>query len=354
MKRSTWTAVIATAALSFSAHAFAQGVAPEVTEKKGEKRVLEIGKWYPTLQGGINITQASYSDNWKGGEAGNISWAAVLNGTAENQVKQSLNWMNTMKLLYGQTRQQEINSSGDKVWGDARKSADQIDVESIARLTKGWAVDPYASFRWETFFQDVTDPLGRKLWVNPMTFKESVGIARKVMDQEDQQMLVRLGGTARETYRRFYASADPADKTTETATAWDAGAELVVDYKKVLSEQLTYTSRLSVYQPFTWSKQEIFDGIPADSLAAAGLATDISDFTTVADVDWQNTFSAQVTKIISVQLYVELLYDKYDNSVAPVLDDAGDLANAGAVGAAVRKKGQLKQTLGIGLTYNFK
>lgn len=355
MKRFAWIAVLATAAWSFCAPAFGQsGAAPEVKEKKDEKRVLEIGQWYPTLLGGLNVTQASYSDNWKGGDKGSVSWAAFLNGTAENQVKQSLNWLSTMKLLYGQTRVQELNSNGDKVWGGSNKSADQIDIETIFRLTRGWAVDPYASFRWESFFQDVTDPLDRKLWLNPMTFKESVGIARKFIDREDQQLLVRTGATARENYRRFFTSSDPSNTGTDAATAWDAGAEVVVDYKNLLSEQLTYTSRLSAYQPFTWSKSDIFDGLGADSLAAAGLPSDISDFTTAVDIDWQNTLSAQVTKIIAVQLYVELLYDKYDNSVVPTVDGANALTNTGAVAAAVRKKGQVKQTLGIGLTYNFK
>ena len=122
----------------------------------------------------------------------------------------------------------------------------------------------------------------------------------------------------------------------------------------MLSDQLTYTSRLSAYQPFKWSKTDVFDDLGADSLAAAGLPSDISDFATTVDIDWQNTLSAHITKIIAVQLYVELLYDKYYNSVVPVVDGAGALTNAGAVGAAVRKKGQFKETLGIGLAWTFK
>ncbi|HET6348094.1 MAG TPA: hypothetical protein VFH88_03330, partial [Candidatus Krumholzibacteria bacterium] len=90
-----------------------------------------------------------------------------------------------------------------------------------------------------------------------------------------------------------------------------------------------------------------------DSLAAAGLDKNIADYTTTVDLDWQNTFSAKVTKVIAVQLYVELLYDKYDNTIVPVVDDNGSLTNPGAVDFAVRKKGQYKQTLGIGLVWTF-
>jgi hypothetical protein len=91
-----------------------------------------------------------------------------------------------------------------------------------------------------------------------------------------------------------------------------------------------------------------------DSLAAAGLDADIADFTTTVDIDWQNTVSARVTKVIAVQLYIELLYDKYDNTVVPIVDETtGSLTNPGAVGFAVRKKGQFKETLGIGLAWKF-
>jgi len=329
----------------------AQGAAPDVPAKKDEKRVLEVGKWYPHLETGLNLTQSSYSDNWKGGETGSVSWAARINGSAERQINPSLNWLNTMKLLYGQTRQQEVDSNGDRSWGAAEKSADQVDLEALFRLTKGWAVDPYLSLRCETLFQDVTDPFGRKLWFNPMTFKESAGIARKFVDREDHQFLARFGVTARETRRSFFV--DITGDQTASQNAWDSGAELVLDYMRAFNPQLSYTSRFSVYQPFNWSKSNVFDELGADSLAAAGLDKNIADYTTTADIDWQNTISARVTKVIAVQLYVELLYDKYDNTIVPVVDDAGSLTNPGAVDFAVRKKGQYKQTLGIGLVWTF-
>ncbi|HXV14649.1 MAG TPA: hypothetical protein VEC56_10645, partial [Candidatus Krumholzibacteria bacterium] len=135
---------------------------------------------------------------------------------------------------------------------------------------------------------------------------------------------------------------------------WDSGVELVAQYLKDFGENLTYTSRLSFYQPFNWSKKSVFEDASPDSLAAAGVPTDVADYTTTVDIDWQNTVSAKVTKVIAVQLYVELLYDKYDNTVVPEVDDTAMLENPGPVAASVRKKGQFKETLGIGLAYTFK
>ena len=352
MSQKITAAILFAMTTACGAAAFAQGVAPAVPEKKDEKRVLEVGKWYPSLDGGLNLTQAAYSDNWKGGENGSMAWSAYLNGSAERQVSPSLNWLNTMRLKYGQTREQEVGSNGERSWADAEKSEDQIDIEALFRLTKGWAVDPYLSLRWESFFQDVTDPYGRELWFNPMTFKESAGVARKFVDFEDHQFLARLGATAREMRRSFYL--EPVGDATDSESSWDAGAELVLDYMRAFNPNLTYTSRLSVYQPFTWSKTDVFDELGADSLAAAGLDADIVDYTTTADIDWQNTISAKITKVISVQLYVELLYDKYDNTIVPIVDETtGSLTNPGAVQFAVRKKGQFKETLGIGLAWKF-
>ncbi len=329
-----------------------EGIAPEVPKEPKEKRELEVGKWYPTLEGGINLAQAAYSTNWKGGETGSVSWNAFLNGTAERQINPGLNWLSTMQLLYGQTRRQELDDNGDRSWGDADKSADLIQIESILRITRGWAVDPFVSVFYQSYFQDITDPFGRTLWLNPMTFKESAGIAHKFRDLEDDQLLMRAGFTARESYRQFYASDTGSDTFSETS--WDVGAELIVGLKRVFDERLVYESRLSVYQPFNWSKNEIFDALGPDSLVAAGLSPDIADYATTVDVDWQNTLTTKVTKFISFNFYFELLYDKYDNTVVPIVDDNGSLTNAEAVDFSVRKKGQYKQTFGVGLTYAFK
>jgi hypothetical protein len=53
-----------------------------------------------------------------------------------------------------------------------------------------------------------------------------------------------------------------------------------------------------------------------------------------------------------VQLYVEFLYDQYDNTIVPVVEN-GSLTNPEVVDFAVRKKGQYKQSLGIGLAWTF-
>ena len=53
-------------ALAISLSIVSTGIAfAEETEE--EERKLEIGRWYPTLETGVNLTQSSYTENWAGG-----------------------------------------------------------------------------------------------------------------------------------------------------------------------------------------------------------------------------------------------------------------------------------------------
>ncbi len=337
-------------ALAVAGAAAAQ--APEEA-KKDEKRVLIVGKWYPSMEAGLGITQSSYSDNWAGGDKGSIVWAAIANGALENQLHTKVNWNNTLKLAYGQTHQQSAMADGSRRWDRPDKSTDLVDLESMARFTLGGFVDPFASVRFESQFQDASDPDGRVLALNPLKFKESAGIARKFIDREEESLLSRLGFAFRQTARKLYENPAPDDVTT-TETTNDGGLEWVTDYKKkILENRVAWTSKLTLYQPVFYSgKDELEDLLPSD-LETAGLDSDLADFSTALDVDFENLFSSQITKLLSVNLYTRWVYDKYDNSILPILGEDGALENGAVLRQAVRKSGQFKQTLSVGLTYRF-
>lgn len=321
--------------------------------KKDEKRVLEPGKWYPGVEAGISLTQSSYSNNWHGGEKGSIVWAALANATIENQIHPKVNWNNTLKLAYGQTHQQSLAEDGTRSWDRPDKTTDLLDLESVARFTLGGFVDPFASVRFESQFQDVSDPAGRILSINPIKLKESAGVARRFIDTEDRLLMSRLGLTLRQSSRKSFTEAAPSTATT-SETSNDGGLEMVTDMKrKILENRVAWTSKLTLYQPFFYSGKDELEDLTVLTLEAAHLDPDIADFSTALDADFENIFSAAITKILSVNLYLRWMYDKYDNSVLPVLGDDGSLTNGAAVAGAVRKGGQLKQTLSIGLTYRF-
>jgi len=319
-----------------------------------EKPEMEVGRWYNSIETGLNLTQSAYSDNWFGGETNSLAWTAFVNAGAQRRFTNGIDWASRLRLRFGQTHQQEKNADGSRSWNRPQKSEDKIDLETLALLVKGWKVDPYLSGRWESQFIDQSDPEGRDILVNPSTFKESAGIARHFLQRgEEEFVLARFGWTQRQNYRRYFLA--PTGDATDGKVAHDGGVELQADWRlKILQDKVAWLGKFTVYQPIAWSETETFDKVSADSLAAAGIAADVKDFATVVDAVWENTFTTQVTKWIAFNIYVEFRYDKYDNSVVPILNDAGDnLKNAEAVADAVRKDVQWKQTFGIGITYRF-
>jgi hypothetical protein len=336
------------------------GATSVLAEEQGkeQKRVLEPGKWYPMLEAGMTVTQSSYTRNWSGGDKGSIVWAAILNAGLESQVNSRANSNTTLKLSYGQTHRQVLAEGGDRGWDAPEKSTDLIDLESILRLTLGAFVDPYASARFESQFQDLSDPLGRPLSFNPMKFKESAGIARKFIDREDRSLLSRLGFTFRQSARKTFlsdsidAAGRPVSERTRTRTANDGGIELACDYRaKVLDDRVSWTSKLIFYQPVFYSGDDGLRRLSAAQLAAADLPDDIEDYPKAMDLDWENIFSTQITKVLSVNLYTRWVYDKYDNSVMPVITPEGGLGNPDGLRTGIRRSGQFKQTLSPALTF---
>jgi len=327
--------------------------APILSSAQDEKEELEVGRWYHNVETGINLTQSAYSDNWNGGGNSALSWTAYFLGLMQKRHQNNINWATSLQLRFGQTHNKRDRGDGTSGWDQPEKTEDKIDLETLAIYEGGWEVEPYASARWQSFFVDQNDPFGRDIFINPNSFKESLGAARHIMGGgEDEFMLARLGGTARQNFRRSFAD-DSTDAKTGSS-AYDGGAEFQLDWRVVVfDKKLAWRGKIDVYQPFWWSKADVFDEVSADSLAAVGLDTDIKDFTTVVDASWENTFITEITSWMAFNFYVIWVYDKYDNSVVPVVEN-GQITNADQVSQAVRKSTQWKQSFGIGVTFKFK
>jgi hypothetical protein len=315
-------------------------------QDKKEQVELEIGKWYPKLDFGLVLAQSAYSDNWNGSEQGQIAWNFILNSGLTRRFTPHLNWANNLKLAFGHTHNQkfEDGGSGVRVWDQPEKTTDLIDFESLLRFTYESWVDPYLAARVLTQFLDNSDPYGRDVWVSPMTIFGSAGIAREFYGTEDEMFLSRFGAAVRQNMRQFYPDAPEISDDRRTETSHDAGVEWVTDYRiKMLQDKVLWTSKLTVYKPFEYSFREDLEAT----------APELSDYPNAVDINWENIFTGEIVSWLTVNLYVMFVYDKYDNSIVPELDDQGDLANPDAVESAVRKAGQFKQTLGVGITYKF-
>lgn len=330
-------------------------------QDESKDRELEPGKWYPGMELGFQLTQSSFSDNWNGGDLGTWTWVALMEASLERMLGTKWYWGNFLRTAYGLTGNQLESGSEDseeRFWTKPKKTTDRLIIESIAAYQAGWKVNPFVAVRFATQYQDLNDPQ-RPVLFNPLVFKETFGLSRRFVDKEVESALstptrtlfaARLAVGFRQMSRKQYVTPFPVD-TSQRTTTNDGGLDLTMDWITPLSSRLRYESSLIVYQPVFYSEKSNLNDISAEDQAAFGIPSDVGDYGLVTDVSWQNVFVSEVTKFITVNLFVQWVYDKYDNSVAPVFNDDGSLANGPVVSQAIRKAGQFKQTLALGLQY---
>ncbi|GAB2486435.1 DUF3078 domain-containing protein [Algoriphagus taiwanensis] len=90
--------------------------------------------WLKEIAGGLNLNQASFSGNWKGGGVNSIAFNVYLLGRA-NYAKDKWTWDNTLDLLYG-----VVKNDGE----DGRKANDRIYIDSKV----GYKIAP----KWNIYF----------------------------------------------------------------------------------------------------------------------------------------------------------------------------------------------------------
>ena len=265
----------------------------------------------------LSVNQNSYSDNWEGGESGNVSWVFNLNSSAEKQLSSSVHNSNTLKLSFGQTHSQDEET---KNWKKPVKSTDEIELESILKFTLGTYVDPFVSLKYESMFLDESQPEETRLF-NPATFTETAGISKTFIKSKKNELSGRLGAASRQFINRDVMTGP--DKK-ETKSRVDLGISFVTEYRTVISKVASFTSKLTLYQAFYNSKSEDWEDNDGDEYLG-----DRADYWKTADLDWENILSANIAKYLTVNLTAQLVYDK-----------------------EISLKGRFKETLSLGFTYD--
>lgn len=265
---------------------------------------LEPSAWKRSFIFDITTTQTSYSNSWVGGEAGSFNWVANINGNARKQVRPWLEYSTILKVSFGQTYTQNAET---RVWQKPQKSTDLIDWESVGRFTTQRFVDPYAAFRIETQFFDGSVPLHRRFF-SPLRLTESAGIARRFYEKENDYVTSRFGFGLRQLFKESIVG-DTLLLLTADSTLMDGGIESVTDIVLSFHKQLHYVGKLTLYRALFFSESS---NAP-------------NDYWKAIDVNWENQLTATITKLVSVNLYAQLLYDK-----------------------ETTKKARIKETLAIG------
>jgi hypothetical protein len=315
------------------------------------EEALNAGRWATRATVGLNLLQSYYTRNWNGGDKGAVVWTATFNGVAQKKFGDHWHWHNRADLAFGQNHQQDRDQDDNLIWRRPDKSKDEIKFESLLRYTN-WEPDPYFSVRFSSQFLDQTDRFGRDFTFNPMEYFVSAGLSRMMIENDDRRLLARLGFTYRLSQRDQYAAAPPDDSVLSESST-DGGLELVLNYDtRLLQDRIEYRGQLRVYRALFYSAKDDVEGLDPGVLVGLGLSADLADYFLATDLDFENNFKASITRLLNVQFSLRWVYDKYDTTVKPVVRE-GDLVNPLAVEGAVRKSGQLRQTMSIGLAYTF-
>lgn len=313
------------------------------------------GPWKYGALTSFNLAQSSFSTNWKGGDKGSMVWVLGAELSAERQFSTRFNLQNVLRAAYGQTASQKADPDDPRqyVWDAPDKTTDLLAFESNSRWTLNGFVDPYFSFGAETQFADQSSPIGT-IRMNPIKLKQTAGVARVLEKTETSEVITRLGFGFRETLAKAWV--DAVSRSQRSFTTQDGGFEWqTTATKPILDGKVLYKGRLLLFRPLFYSKSsdlETLDRAVVQYVESTPGATreSVKDFWRATDIGFQNTFTAQLTKVLAVNLYGEFVYDKFDAAanVDPSLAPAAALVE---LDRNTRKAGQYKQTLALALTY---
>lgn len=156
-----------------------------------------LSPWKRSVKTGINLNQAAFSDNWKGGGISSIAFASFFNGKA-NYESPKITFTNEAELLYGLNR-----NKGEST----RKTTDRIFLDSKLgyKLSTSWSVFASINFlsQFDLGYNYVTDSLGEEQRIliskffSPAYLTSSLGLEYKPVEY----FWMRFGaGTIRQTF----------------------------------------------------------------------------------------------------------------------------------------------------------
>jgi hypothetical protein len=316
------------------------------------------GPWQYRSLVSLNLTQSAFSGNWAGGDRGSVAWVLRSTLGAHRQFNRSFRWENTLLLAYGEKADQieDPDRPGHNTWAKGEKNEDQIQLDSVGRFTLNRALDPYVAVRGESQFINEDDPRG-SFKLDPIKISESAGVARSFLQEENREVLARLGFALRQTYAQRWT--DLTGDNKERFSTNDGGIEFRTTAKyPLLGEKILYTGEVYALWSLFFSEGDALKTFDELAQQAVPGRESVQDFWKTVDVNWQNQLTAPLTSWLNVNFYFQLVYDKFDTAtkVDAEFDPNDPLAAAAAIAeveAGIRKSGQWKQTLAIGLQYQF-
>jgi hypothetical protein len=252
--------------------------------------------WKHTSVGTLTLTQVAFTDWTQGGDNA-LSWALGLDGKSVLEREQT-SWSTSYKFGFGQAR------LGDQ---GIRKTDDQINLETMLTYKLGGQLNPYGAATLKTQFARgfKYDGKGVETAVSkifdPGYLTQSVG----AVYQPIPELKTRVGVGLREIITsEFPVYADDPSTPEIEKTQVNGGLESVTELSWKIDDNVTLGSKLELFSTFKKLDEVI--------------------------VRSDNILAAKVSKYITVMLTVQLLNER-----------------------AASPRTQIKEVLGVGLSYTF-
>lgn len=239
--------------------------------------------WKRRLEIGLNLNQASFTPNWKGGGTNNFALGTLASGSL-SYTQKKFTWMNDLQLQYGfqQNKGQTRRKTQDLVFVDSK-----VGYEISQKLNAFGAVNFVSQFAPGLNYSK--DPAGNEIatvisrWMAPGYLTQSFGIQYKPVDY----FMVRMGAlAARQTFVTdpVLSAAGAFGVDSGLTLQVDYGYQIVASFDKNLAKNLNLKAR---YLSF-------------------GDYTDFSKTNHRLDL----IVAARVTKYINTNLTAVMLYDR--------------------------------------------
>jgi hypothetical protein len=164
-----------------------------------------------------------------------------------------------------------------------------------------------------------------------------------------RELISRVGLGLRQTLGRSIVEEEP--RRVESFRSNDGGFEWYTTMKQPLAGgRIQYRGDLLVFAPVFYSGNTALEEYDAAQRAVDPGHRLVAGDWRSPDVNWRNAFTSRITRVLSVDLFVQLVYDKFDT--AANLDIEDPLVQHSEIQRNNRRSGQFKQTLALGLSYS--
>lgn len=274
--------------------------------------------WLTQGNAQLLVNQASFT-NWAQGGNNSVSGTAMLNYNITYNDSITI-WENVFNFGYGVINTKEFGT---------RKNEDKIDI--LSNFNHIVATDLYYSGKFNFKSQFVegynypNDTVEVSNFLAPayvilsagMTYKPNADFSFYLSPSTGKMTIVNDDVlSAQGAY-----GVTPGDKIR-----LEFGAYATLDYKKELMENITFKSKLDLFNNYTDPKTENRANI---------------------DVNWENSLNLTVNEFITVNIFAHLIYDH--DIMIPLYKEVDGVEVSDGVGRRL----QVKQTLGLGFSYKF-